>query len=507
MSTSASASQFEMEAVLGGAVVRVVDKSTLEERVAEELGVRVEARVRSGPRLTTWRVGREDGAPAALVTLAADATPDEREKLGRALTALRAAGDSLEGVLPVRAIAESGDAFLTDLWTLGTARDLPALRWPLQRRLAFVGKVARSIEALHAAGIVHGCLGLDNVLLDDDLQPVLSEVSLVDLRNVVAADPSSPYARSAPPELTTVGRVTASGDLFAIGRLLEDLVSPEERALPLVAELVMGTVAPEGSRFSDAGKLAQGIQAAVSEVSIADGISTVLAPATAPRPRKPAAAEPTPAPAEAEGTRMPWLGVAGTILAVGALAMAAFIGGSHDSVRVALVWAVPVGLAAASTLVPPLPRARTLGRLALAVGFVGLAFVVNPVAIAFRIAAQSRLHGDEASRRQAIAEILRMDRDFRGLSLSGINLSGLDLTGADLRGVSLAGSDLRGARLQAAEVDGASFDGALLGGADLTGTALALATMGTARCDDATRLPAGFRCADGAISRGPAAVP
>jgi serine/threonine protein kinase len=239
-------------------------------------------------------VGREDGAPAALVTLAADATPDEREKLGRALTALRAAGDSLEGVLPVRAIAESGDAFLTDLWTLGTARDLPALRWPLQRRLAFVGKVARSIEALHAAGIVHGCLGLDNVLLDDDLQPVLSEVSLVDLRNVVAADPSSPYARSAPPELTTVGRVTASGDLFAIGRLLEDLVSPEERALPLVAELVMGTVAPEGSRFSDAGKLAQGIQAAVSEVSIADGISTVLAPATAPRPRKPAAAEPTP---------------------------------------------------------------------------------------------------------------------------------------------------------------------------------------------------------------------
>jgi uncharacterized protein YjbI with pentapeptide repeats len=134
-------------------------------------------------------------------------------------------------------------------------------------------------------------------------------------------------------------------------------------------------------------------------------------------------------------------------------------------------------------------------------GGAALAIALDPLARIYAAAAQRRIHGTEATRRAAIEEIVRLGRDFRGISLAGIDLSGLDLTGADLRGVDLSRADLSRTRLWGAEVDGASFDGARLEGADLDRTALEKALVGTAACDPSTRLPAGWRCAGSRLAR------
>ena len=125
----------------------------------------------------------------------------------------------------------------------------------------------------------------------------------------------------------------------------------------------------------------------------------------------------------------------------------------------------------------------TLIQLVLAGGCAAVLGVLDPLAVTYGIAAQRELHGDEVSRRAALSEIVRLGRDFRGLSLANLDLSSLDLSGADLRGVDLSGANLTHAKLFAAEVQGARFDGARLAGADLGQVALGLASLGTAACD------------------------
>jgi hypothetical protein len=194
------------------------------------------------------------------------------------------------------------------------------------------------------------------------------------------------------------------------------------------------------------------------------------------------------------------------VLAAAAVGVAFLAGGAVPALRTGLDVALPLGVGLATWLVPTPARVgrrvRAVERWALAAACAALVAVVGPVEHAYRAAAQGRLHGDEGSRRAAIAEILRLGRDFRGLSLAGLDLSGLDLTGADVRGVDLSHADLTGTRLWGAEVDGASFDGAKLERADLGHTALAQATqLESATCSAATQLPEGWRCADGRVAR------
>src|SRR5262249_26321963 len=134
------------------------------------------------PFASRWRAsvlnGAERGREVSLVVVRNEAGGAERERFARVALDLLAAGDELRGVLRVRAVAPSGEAYLADLWSAGTVKDLSALRWPLRRRLELVCRIAQSLEMLHARGLVHGCLSPENVLLDDDLQPVLTEVGL-----------------------------------------------------------------------------------------------------------------------------------------------------------------------------------------------------------------------------------------------------------------------------------------------------------------------------------------
>src|SRR5208283_3401415 len=118
------------------------------------------------------------------------------------------------------------------------------------------------------------------------------------------------------------------------------------------------------------------------------------------------------------------------------------VGGASSALRGGLTVAVFAGAAMASwglRLGAPTSVALRIG-FGLACG--ALALAVDPLDLGYRIAATRALHGSPTSRSEAIAQIVRLGRDFRELSLAGLDLSGLDLRGADLRDVDLTGADL-----------------------------------------------------------------
>ncbi|HYO85696.1 MAG TPA: pentapeptide repeat-containing protein [Dermatophilaceae bacterium] len=124
----------------------------------------------------------------------------------------------------------------------------------------------------------------------------------------------------------------------------------------------------------------------------------------------------------------------------------------------------------------------------------GLAGVDIP---AERVAVGAVLREVSASVRAADppgADVPRTLRRSRGSGAaadwSGRHLSGADLRGADLAGAVLIGADLRGADLSRTDLRGADLRAADLRGVDLREALyLTVAQLGSARTDDATRLP------------------
>lgn len=514
MAKSKGDSATDMEALFGHALIKPKAKTgegQAEERAARELGVQVLDKAHVGPIIRTWKVRDASGKAVAMVTLADAAGPSERERFAKAVTDLEAAGDALEGVLPVRAVSDSRDAFLTDLWTTGTARDLPALRWPLEQRVSFVASIARAVQRLHEVGLVHGCLCLDNVVLDDDLAPHLSEATLIDVVALAARKEDQAYEPYVAPEVKADAPANASADLYALGVMLRELGGDDATKSAAVTAIVRRCVSPPMGRYADAGELIAALDAAAE--ALRERTASPATGAMAPRAPTPAAAARTerndaPVGPQTYATTpsAPWkppvsFGVGGAIAAAAGLGIGALLGGGNDAMRTLLGAIVPAGAALATTLLPPIPRRENLGRALLAFGVLALTLVADPLSLAYRLAARSHVAGGGTSRQQAIAEILRMGRDFRGVSLAQAELTGLDMAGADLRGVDVSGANLTNARLFAAEVDGANFDGANLTGTDLTRTQLTLARLGSARCDGTTHLPESFACVDGRVDR------
>ncbi len=481
-------------------------EATAETSAAQRLGAQLLGVVRTGPVARTWRVQLAEGGQGALVVLASSATAADQERLARVAGDLRAAGE-LSGVLPVRRIDTSRLAYLTDLLTTGTAGDLAALSWSLPKQLEFVLRVVRALDSLHGVGIVHGCLCPANVLLDAELGPVLSEAGMVDVRALASQAAGNEYLEFAAPEIKRGSEPDVRSDVHSAARMLQELAKPSTPPRVLVDIVARGTAPAPELRYASAKELASALEGALEQIRHdAQAPAPLLVPTAHERVARPEARARVATPLErvhanARTTPPLWLGIAGVVLFAGSLAAAALVGGSNDALRSLLLVAAPLGVALATTLFRAPRRAHRLGRLALMLGAAVLVWLFDPLTLAYRIAAQSRMRGDDAGRRAAIAEVMRLGRDFRGLSFAGVGLAGVDLTAADLRGVSLAGADLSGAHLYAAEVYGASFAGARIAGADLQATQLQLADSTGAVCDESTRLPASWRCDAGRLVR------
>jgi hypothetical protein len=494
------------EAFLAHAIIdptAAVGEDRPEARAAKALGIQLLGLVSERPFARVWRARTHDGKQAALVVIADSATEADRERFALAADRLCSAGDFFPGIVRVEAIAPTRDAFVADLWTTGCAADLPTLQWSSRRRLDFVRRTTQALDVLHRAGIVHGCLCPDNILLDDDLKPVLAEAGMVSVHALLESkSDTSNYAAFAAPEVKRGEAPDVQSDIWSAGCLLEQLVS--EKEVPEVAEVVRRCVATLARlRYPSAGELVKAIDAVIAALPMDDRLSRTTLPQTPVPVREKRFQLPESIDLSAlSGRLLRWgapIGAASILVAT----LATFLLGARTGMaRVVLGAMFAVGAALAIWALPILPPKRISMRLALALSCGALVIVIDPVSSLLRAGAISRLHGDDAARRAAVAQIMDLDRDFRGMSLAGYNLSALDLTGADLRRADLSRANLAGAGLWSAQLQGASLDGARFFDANLEETALGEALNAEeAECDAATRLPGGWSCVRGKLLR------
>ncbi len=179
--------------------------------------------------MSVWDAVQSDEKHVMVTVVDACATEGERKRILSAASSLVVLAGT-EGVQSLHTVAEAAEAFASDAYANGSAADLLVLRWPLRERIAFVSKVCDALEAIHGAGLVHGALCPENVLLDDALGPVLSEIGMVSLADSLEGDREGffGYGGYASPEAQDGVALDQRSDVFSAARLLAFLVTERE---------------------------------------------------------------------------------------------------------------------------------------------------------------------------------------------------------------------------------------------------------------------------------------
>lgn len=474
--------------------------SDAELRAAEALSVRIFGALGERPLSRSWRVEVSGGQFAALVVVRDDAPQAERERFGAAAEHLLKLG-SIPGLLHVRSVSPSRNAYVADLWTTGTAKDLGVFEWSVRRRLEFVKAVAQALATLHKGGTAHGCLCEENILLADDLTPVLAEAGSVSVHALTerGGDAAS-YVAFAAPEIIEGAEPGPRSDVYALGRLIQHVLRSED--VPSVAAIVRRCLAPAAAgRYSSAEDVVAAVEAAADVLPREVAQAAPAAPATAREPAE-HKAEPLSVPEAARAEPGPparWPAPAGAAMMAVAVAGAFLGGGISATLRHVFLGSLVAGVALVAWAVQPQRQTPKALRAAFALAFAALVVGTNPLEYADRSsAARTIAHGSPDARRAAIAEIGQLGRDFRGMSLAGADLAGIDLRGADLRYADLSRADLSRANLWGASLTGTSFDGATLSGTDLRQSDLGHAVhVETATCNAKTFMPEPWRCLSG----------
>jgi eukaryotic-like serine/threonine-protein kinase len=258
------------------------------------LEVTLERRVAEGRFAEVWRGVGADGHPVALKV----ATSDVGARMLRAEDAL---GETVEGckrVVPILAFQDGARPRLVMPW-IGEGRTLrDALRAVKSeddraRLTTTLAWIAESMAQLHAAGVVHGDLKPENVLLDERGAPWLTDFGLsrevwrvrlagsLSLSMRTQDDVTGGTLAYLPPEAVKGAEPSRVGDVYALGVMLHEallgrrpdkVVSPEEvkRLLPEPAALLLLRAlafAPE-DRYPDARALHRDLREALPVLAL-----------------------------------------------------------------------------------------------------------------------------------------------------------------------------------------------------------------------------------------------
>jgi hypothetical protein len=502
--------------------VRALDAAT-------KLDVRLLKKFAQRPLMSVWKGEDAENRPVLLTVVDACGTPAERDRVVNAAQALVPLSGT-EGIMNVYRVVDEADSFVSDFLGAGTAADLVVLQWNLAKKLDFVCRVADAMSELHESGLVHGCLCPDNILLDDDLKPVLTEIGMVSVRGSLDGDTENffGYGAYAAPE-TASREPDVSADIFAIGQLLtfvvldrapdlpsagegESAIQPalsELRAKnPSVATIAQKCTSSPEARYASMKDFAadlrrckqllvpestQVVRSADPRTAGASPARPTSAPKAAAKPAAPRErAEPPYVPArpgidkpEAKIAAPLWVPFLSVLALGGALAVSANHPVRNEILHFSLqavVAIAAVGLTAGLRVTSGLHAAAGI------VAFL-LAILANPTDRLSRIDAS-----DDAGDR-ARQYILGGGRDLRRQHLVGANLSGLDMQGVNLENTILTGTHFARSNLTGARVKGASFLGTDLAGAKLTQVDLSgVVAVDTATCDDTTTFPDGWYC-------------
>jgi serine/threonine-protein kinase len=213
---------------------------------------------------------RREGVPATLKIVRADATGDadldrHLQDFEMRLKALQHAG--INHLVDVGR-TPLGLVYIASDYAAGeNLRQLLARRGPLpdERVLAIARAILEPLVEAHALALPHGALHPGNVLLKSRVPATLEDpfgtaVVLLDhaqLELLRAARPASLAAYTAP-EVQAGGPATPAADVFAVGRILQELASdrtdsdPELFAPPLQGLLARALAADPAQRFANA---------------------------------------------------------------------------------------------------------------------------------------------------------------------------------------------------------------------------------------------------------------
>jgi Protein kinase domain/Pentapeptide repeats (8 copies) len=478
------------------------------------------------PLMSVWKGEDKAGKLVLLTVVDACGTPVERERiLGAARALLPLAGtDHVQNVYRVQ---DDVDAFVSDFLGAGAAADLVVLRWPMTRKVDFVCRVAGALAELHEASLVHGCLCPDNILLDDDLHPVLTEVGMVSIKGSLDGDPENffGYGAYAAPEVM-LGQPDVRADIFSVGRLLTFVIldrtpslrgpateapfegaSPEDDLKelhaknPSLATIVKKCVAAPEGRYASMTELLTDLQRCKqllvpeSSTSMRLGDTSPAVKTAAEAPAKPARSTEAAAAVPRRGPKPPapksaapaWVPVVSMVVVAAALFAVIAFPTKSTVVHLVLQALVVAGAVGITTGL----RVTQGGRILMGAAAAGIAIAANPVDHL------SGLENNDAMTRATAARAYVMGggKNLHLARLQIADFSGLDLSGADLEGADLTQSNLARSKLIGARVDGASFLGADLSAADLSKVTLdRVFAIETATCDESTVLPDGWRC-------------
>lgn len=219
-------------------------------------GLRLLGRVGTGSTGAVYLATREDdGLPVAVkvMQLGGRTTAAHLERLGREAELLR--GLDHPNVIRIHGAGRSADcAWLAmEYFDRGDLRG--ELRSPLARPrvLSVVAQLARALQAIHAAGIVHGDLKPQNVMVRGDGSVVLSDFGIAcSLAGPPPCDAplssgermGTPFYLS--PEQARGDVVTPASDLYSLGAMLFQMLAgePPYRAESLEALLQQHRSAP-----------------------------------------------------------------------------------------------------------------------------------------------------------------------------------------------------------------------------------------------------------------------
>lgn len=204
---------------------------------------------------------------------------------------------------------------------------------PRERIAALGVQIASALDALHAAGIVHGDVKPANILVTGDSVKLTdfgiartgSDTTALTREGVVFATPE--YAA---PEILATGDRTAAGDVYALGAVLHELVTGS-RWSPVTAATAAMPPAPWLPVLS--GALAQDPEARPSAAALGAALarlqrSATPLPATVPTPRPtPSPTPPTPPLVTQDSTGHRTSGRRATAIFVGSLVALAALAG------------------------------------------------------------------------------------------------------------------------------------------------------------------------------------
>ena len=147
-----------------------------------------------------------------------------------------------------------------------------------EQALRMTQQVAEALEYAHHRGLIHGSLGLDDILVTDSGQLTVLGVGVEQLRHLLEPQGPANVSTLAPPEVVAGEEADARADVFAVGALLYILLTGKMPAvgkpvalsqdLPAVppavdAVLTKALAADPGDRYPDLFEMSRDLRMAI----------------------------------------------------------------------------------------------------------------------------------------------------------------------------------------------------------------------------------------------------